>query len=106
MARDIDSIIKQVRERLPALMVRQHEVAHSSDDAGIWWFSLPGVKRDVHVESSSATCPFIVETDEQSSGEALRASSVDQVVHLVVDYLIAASKQSAPIYLSAERYWP
>ena len=105
MVRDIDIIIKEARERLPALMVRQHEDAHSSGDDGIWWFSLPGVKRDVHIESSSATCPFVVETDDQSSDEALRASSVDQAVRLIVEYSTAASTRSGPIYLSADRYW-
>jgi hypothetical protein len=106
MARDIDIIIEKVRERLPVVAVRQHEVVNPADDDGIWWFSLPGVKRDVHVESSFASCPFVIETDEQSSGEALRASSVEQTVQLIVEYLVAASKQSGAILLSAERYWP
>lgn len=106
MTRDIDVIIKKVRERLPAVAVRQHVVVHPSDDDGIWWFSLPSVKRDVHVESSSASCPFVIETDEQSSGEARRASSVDQSVQLITEYLTAVSKQSGPVFLSAKRYWP
>jgi hypothetical protein len=106
MARDIDIIIEHAREQLPAVIVRQHDAMNSSDDEGIWWFSMPGVKRDVHVESSSATCPFVIETDEQSSGEALRASSVDQAVQLVVEYLTAAARESGPIHPNAERYWP
>ena len=106
MLRDIDIIIAKVREQLPAVAVEQLQVVHPADDDGIWWFSLPGVKRDVHVESSFATCPFVIETDEQSSDKALRASSVDQAVQLIVEYLAAASKQLAPIILSGERYWP
>jgi hypothetical protein len=106
MMRDIDTVIEMVRGQLPMLAVRQHEVARSSDDDGVWWFSLPGVKRDVHIESSSATCPFIIETDEQSSGEALRASSVDQAANLIIEYLTAASAQPEAIFLVAERYWP
>ena len=106
MVRDIDIIIEKVRERMPAVAVRQHEVTHPADDDGIWWFSLPGVNRDVHVESSYANCPFVIETDEQSSGEALRAATVDQAVQLVVEYLTAAAKQPEAIFLNAERYWP
>ena len=105
MTRDIDIIIKLATERLPALVVRQHDPTDSCGDDGIWWFSLPGVNRDVHVESSMAACPFIIETNEQSLAEALRASSVDQAVQLVVEYLTSASKQQGPIHLSAERYW-
>ena len=82
------------------------EVANQTDDDGIWWFSLPGEKRDVHVESSFGNGPFLIETGEQSSEEALRASSVDQAVQLIVEYLTAVSKQIAPVILNAERYWP
>lgn len=106
MARDVETIITKVRERLPAVAVRQLEVTHPSDDDGIWWFSLPDLKGDVHVESSSGNCPFVIETHEQSSGEALRASSVAQCSQLIVEYLTAASKQAGPVFLSAERYWP
>ena len=105
MTRDIDIIIQQVLARLPALVVRQHDATHSSDDDGVWCFSVPGVKRDIHVESSLASCPFLIETNEQSCAEALRASSVNHAVELITEYLIAASKQSGPIHLSAERYW-
>ena len=106
MARDIDMITENVREQLPGVTVEQLKVVHPADDDGIWWFSLSDVKRDVHVESSFGNCPFLIETSEQSSGEALRASSVDQTVQLIVEYLTAASKQIAPIILTAERYWP
>ena len=106
MTRDIDIIIEKVREQLPAVAVDQLTVANPTDDDGIWWFSLPDEKRDVHVESSFGNCPFLIETSEQSPEEALRASSVDQAVQLIVEYLTAASKQLAPIILTAERYWP
>ena len=106
MTRDIDIIIEKVREQLPAVVVNQLNVVHPTDDDGIWWFSLPDETRDVHVESSSGNCPFLIETREQSSEEALRASSVDQAVQLIVEYLTAASRQIAPIILTSERYWP
>jgi len=106
MLRDIDIIIEKVRERLPTVAVRQFEVVHPSDDDGIWWFSLPGVERDIQIESSYASCPFLIETEEQSSSEALRGLSVDQTVQLIIAYLIAASTQSGRVLLSAERYWP
>jgi hypothetical protein len=106
MTRDIDIIIEKVREHLPTAAVNQLMVVNPTDDDGIWWFSLPDVERDVHVESSFGNCPFLIETTEQSSEEALRASSVDQAVQQIVEYLTAASKQLAPIILTAEPYWP
>ena len=104
MQRDIDQIIHQIALRLPSVVVTQLKVPHPSDDDGVWWFSLPGVKSDIHVESSAGTCPFVIETVEQSSGEALRASSVEQAVQFISDYLSAAA-EGRSIHLDGERFW-
>ncbi|MEO6993017.1 MAG: hypothetical protein ABI273_05285 [Lacunisphaera sp.] len=101
---DIEQVIDIVRLRLPSAMVTQIKGVHRADDVGIWWFSLPGVKPEMHVESSSGNCPFLIETDEQSSGEALRASTVEQAGQLVTDYL-NAKLVGRTIELRGERYW-
>lgn len=92
MARDIDRIVQEVRERLPEVVVEQLQVPHPADDDGLWFFSLPGIGKNIQIESSLGECPFIVETDEQSSHEALRAVTVFETVSYVVDYLLALSK--------------
>src|SRR5260221_799985 len=105
MMRDIDKIIAEVVRALPAVAVRQHSDAGACGDDGIWWFSLPGVQPDIQVESSSGSCPFVVETEEQSSSAALRASTIEQAVQLIVEYLSTASTGRS-VQLSVERVWP
>jgi hypothetical protein len=85
---DIDSIIAQVRRRLPAVAVTQMHKSHPGDDDGIWWFRLPNVAKDIQIESSSGNCPFIVEHDDmQTTAEAITATSVAEVVENIVMYL-------------------
>jgi hypothetical protein len=102
--RDIDEIIEAVTRELPNVKVSQYRPPLPADDDGIWWFSLPGVVKNVHVESSYGACPFVIETDEQSSGDALRASSISDAVGFIVQNLKAAS-DGRSILLSGEKYW-
>ena len=104
MQRDIDQVIEQVTKRLPGAVVTQIEPTHTSDDAGLWWFSLPGVAPRIQIESSSGACPFLVESYEQSSSEALRAGTINEAVKYIVDYLIAAS-EGRSLRLHGELYW-
>lgn len=104
MPRDIDQIIDQVTQRLPGVVVTQFEPTHSSDDPGLWWFSVPGVVPKIQIESSSGTSPFLVVSDEQSSGEALRAGSINEAVKFIVDYLVAAS-EGRSLLLHGELFW-
>ena len=85
--RDIDEIISKVAQALPTSWVRQLEVKYPDDDDGIWFFWLPDVKQNIQIESSFGMCPFIVETDEQSSYDARKARTVDEAVSMIVDYL-------------------
>src|SRR5262249_33445689 len=85
--RDIDRVIAAVKARLPEVVVWQMHKRHPGDDDGIWWFALPDIDRDIQLESSFGTCPFLVETAEQSSYDARHAPSVDEAVELVVGYL-------------------
>jgi hypothetical protein len=89
MGRDIDEIIGRVEERLPAVKLRQHRAGNpSADDDGIWWFSLPGIEKDVQVGSSHGMCPFTVEQDDMASAsQAETARSVEGAVRKVVTFL-------------------
>jgi len=46
MTRDIDRIIEIVRSRIPDVEVVQMHKTHPADDDGLWWFRLPGVRKD------------------------------------------------------------
>jgi hypothetical protein len=82
--RDIDRIIERLSIQLPEIQIRQLEVSHPGiDDDGVWFMRLPGRKGEVQVESSSGSCPFLIEadcTDEKFTGE-----NVDGVVQTVCD---------------------
>jgi hypothetical protein len=86
--RDIDQVITAVKSRVPGVVVWQMHKTHPGDDDGIWRFGLPGVERNIQLESSFGTCPFLVEHDDmQSSAEQWRAQAVEQAVQAVVGYL-------------------
>ena len=104
MHRDIDLIIDGVAQKLPSAIVTQIKPNHPVDDDGLWWFSLPGVASEIQIESFDGTCPFLVETDEQCCRTALRASTVEQAVRFISDYLNAAS-EGRPIQLEGKQYW-
>ena len=88
MKRDIDDIITALREKLPEVRVVQMSKIHSADDDGLWWFRLPGMKKDIQIESPTGNCPFILENDDiTSSSEAINAGTVTEVVSIVFDYL-------------------
>lgn len=95
--RDIDRIIELVRQRLPDVTVQQLQVRHPGvDDDGIWWFCLPAVTKDIQIESTHGTCPFLVEHDDmRSSAEAERAFTVKEAVEKVVHYLISVRDDDA-----------
>ncbi len=106
MPRDIDRIIEQVKILLPeAKVIQEPKHNHAAYyDNGIWYFSLPAIRTDIQIESTYGECPFVVETNEQSSREALKASTVEEAIRLIVEYLSAASEGRA-IQLDGERYW-
>jgi hypothetical protein len=88
MARDIGSIIEQVRNRLPNVTAMPVHMTHPADDDGIWWILLPNVERDIQIESSLGNCPFMIEHDDMhSTAGAIAAHNVDDVVNNVVGYL-------------------
>jgi len=88
MKRDIDNIISLLRECFPTLKVVQLQKTHPADDDGLWWFRLPGITKDIQVESSMGNCPFLIESDDdQSAADARVARSVDEAVEIIACYL-------------------
>ncbi len=101
-ARDIDAVIRAVRQQMPSVKVAQWQKVRANDDDNLWWFALPGVKRDVQVENAS--CPILIETDEQCCKQALKATTVQEAVTMIVTYLTAAS-EGLPCHLEGNSYW-
>jgi hypothetical protein len=98
MSRDIDQIIERVRRLVPDLRVQQLQVSHPGvDDDGLWFFSLPGIAKDIQIESSYGMCPFIVEhSDMKSSTDAETGRSVEETVEKVVAYLRSLKGTTRP----------
>jgi hypothetical protein len=88
ITRDIDQIIAAVRQQIPEVIVWQLQKTHPADDDGIWYFRLPETSNDVQIENSSGMCPFLVETDEQSSYQARTTQTVAETVQMIVAYLL------------------
>ncbi len=65
----------------------------TADDDGLWFFSLPGIAKDIQLESPFGVCPFIVEhSDLKISTEAQTARSVEKAVEKVVAYLTSLKR--------------
>jgi hypothetical protein len=95
--RDIDRIIAATRELISDLEVTQWQQSWPSDDDGLWSFGLPGITKDIQIESWTGECPFVVEhSDMKSSSEAETAQSVEEAVAKVVAYLTALKSGPGP----------
>jgi hypothetical protein len=91
MDRDIDKIIKNVKDRIPNVEVSQLKVSYPGvDDDGLWYFELPGDNRDIQIESPYGQCPFTIEHNEMKrSSDAWIGQTVDEVVEKVTSYLLS-----------------
>jgi len=88
MERDVDKIIELLKQEFPSLKVVQLEKVHPADDDGLWWYRLPGMTKDIQIESPSGNCPFLIESDDdKSSKDALIGLSIADVVERVSAYL-------------------
>ena len=82
MPRDIDQIVDRLRAEIPGVQITQLQVAHpGSDDDGVWFIKIPSRVGQVQLESSSGTCPFVIESD--FGDERYQGDSVDEVVSTV-----------------------
>jgi hypothetical protein len=60
------------------------EKYHPADDDGPWWFRLPGKTKDIQIESSTGSCPFLIESrDDKSSTDATTGDTVEEVVQKI-----------------------
>jgi len=67
MTRDIDQIIELLRREIPGVQITQLQVPHpGADDDGLWFIKVPGLTKEVQIESSSGACPFLIESDFSS----------------------------------------
>jgi hypothetical protein len=63
--RDVDQIIRSIKNISPRVEVQQLQVSHpGADDDGLWFFDQPDSEFQVQIESSDGMCPFCIETDE------------------------------------------
>jgi hypothetical protein len=89
MPRDIDTVIAKVRALHPDAIIDQLQVSHPGvDDDGLWFFGLPGEKKDIQVESSTGAAPFTIEHDDMRGlQDRIHGANVDQTVLDVSAYL-------------------
>ena len=93
MPGDIDQIIELLRREIPEAQVTQLQVTHpGADDDGLWFIKVPGRAEEVQIESSSGTCPFLIESD--FSDERHYGRSVYEVVGTVIK--LFAEPDAAP----------
>lgn len=100
--RDIDAVIRMVQQQMPAVRITQWHKIWPADDDNLWWFALPGVAQDIQVEGAS--CPFLIETDEQCCRNALKPVTVQEAVAMIINYLMAA-KEGRCLHLEGQLYW-
>src|SRR5260221_9932167 len=50
---DIDRVISGVKTKIPEVYVVQMHKSHPADDDGLWWFRIPGIAKNIQVESAS-----------------------------------------------------
>ena len=76
--RDIDKIVSALKNEFPACQIARLQVTHPADDNNLWFFKIPGKKREVQMESLNGNCPFIIELSD--SNKRLEGKSVDDVL--------------------------
>ena len=82
---DIDAVISELRRAHPEIAVERLAVRHpGADDDGLWFFTHPGARGEVQVESSTGAAPFLVESDDDPPGTA---RTVGEAVALVATRL-------------------
>ncbi|MGI4790591.1 MAG: hypothetical protein ACRYFS_17290 [Janthinobacterium lividum] len=85
MPRDIDLIIAEMARRYPNVCVQQLQVKHQADDDGLWYFWQSDSSISVQIESSSGSCPFLIETDENDT--RAKGKSVAEVICILEQWL-------------------
>lgn len=100
--RDIDAVIRMAQQQMPTVRITQWHKIWPADDDSLWWFALPDVAQEIQMEGAS--CPFLIETDEQCCKAALKAATVQEAVAMIVGYLTAA-QEGRSLHLEGQLYW-
>ena len=91
MHRDIDQVIAKLQRAHPGIACEQLRATHpGADDDGLWFFTHPGARGEVQLESSTGQLPFLVEGTESPARDI--AETVDQAVALVAARLGLAER--------------
>jgi len=78
--RDAARVIAALKAKHPTLSVRQLEVSHpGADDDGLWFFAANEI--EVQIESSTGMCPFLVETNENTTRTT--TNSIEETVETI-----------------------
>jgi hypothetical protein len=86
MTPDLRQIIDGVQSVLPDVEWEQVSVTWPADDDGLWFFWRHGHRGDdVQIESSSGSCPFLIETnrDAERRWGSTPAEAVAKIVALL-----------------------
>jgi hypothetical protein len=87
MTDDLRQIVEGVQAKLPDVRWEQLPVTHAADDDGLWFFTRAARgSREVQIQSSSGTCPFLIETDVDDKVRTGRTP--DEVIRQIVALLI------------------
>jgi hypothetical protein len=82
MKRDIDLIIEQLAASVPGARIEQLKVSHpGADDDGLWFINIPDEEKQVQIESSEGSCPFLIESN--FNDERFEGHTVQEVVATV-----------------------
>jgi hypothetical protein len=78
--RDAARVIAVLKAKHPTLSVRHLEVSHpGADDDGLWFFAANEI--EVQIESSTGMCPFLVETNENTTRTT--TNSIEETVETI-----------------------
>lgn len=81
--RDIDSVIRHLRQSHPDLLAEQLRVSHpGADDDGLWFFRHPASSVEIQLESPTGNVPFLVENS--ASSERHSVDTVQAAVTCVI----------------------
>jgi hypothetical protein len=85
MTADLHQIIEGVSAVLPDVEWEQQLVTHPADDDGLWFFWRSRRQDDVQIESSTGSCPFLIETSFDD--ERRWAETPEDAVRTIVSLL-------------------
>jgi hypothetical protein len=84
--RDIDSVVRLIREAYPDISAEQLRVPHpDADDDGLWFIRHPASAVEIQLESPTGNLPFLVE--DSVSSERRSTDTVQAAVAFVVGSL-------------------